>query len=90
MGEVTGDGQGSGPGARAMISIKRLVISIGMIGLWLELGSIYDGRMSTRLRFRVKVCLGDVDGEGEGTVSGSRAMVMVRGSVRCMWKIRLW
>lgn len=43
-------------------------------------------RISTRLNFRVKVSLGDVGGECEGTVPGSIASARVRGSVRCTGK----
>lgn len=54
MGDVYGDGDGSGKWAKAMVRVRCSVKYTGRIGLWLELGSGYDVRMILNFRVMVK------------------------------------
>lgn len=57
-GNVNGDCDRSGPGARARIKVTCSVRSTGRIVLWLELGLGSDVRARKRLSFRVMVSRG--------------------------------
>lgn len=55
MGDVNGNCEWSGIGARARVRFRSSVRCSGKMGLWLELWYSFDVRAMVRLRLRVMV-----------------------------------
>lgn len=66
VGDIDGEAEVFGSGARVMVSIRDCVTHMGRIVLRLDLGSRFKVRVSARLSFKVMARCGKVDLDVEG------------------------